>query len=111
MIQIVSAASLLICMAIITDPQIQASREAKLEAEREASTRAYDEWMSQQNLIQEQYQQETEMLAAGSVSSIPEKSVEWLKYICDRNKGQFNAKQDPNWGDGYFILYCKGVTK
>jgi hypothetical protein len=111
MIQIVSAASLLICMAIITDPQIQASRETKLEAEREASTKAYDEWVSQQNLIQEQYQQEKEMLATGSVGSIPEKSVEWLKYKCACNKGQFSVKQDPDWKDGYFILYCKGVAK
>jgi hypothetical protein len=98
-------------MAIIADPQIQASKEAKLEAEREASTKAYDEWVSQQNLIQEQYQQEKEMLATGSVGSIPEKSVKWLKYKCDCHKGQFSAKQDPNWGDGYFILYCKGATK
>jgi hypothetical protein len=110
MIQAVSAVSLLVCMAIIADPQIQASKEAKLEAEREASTKAYDEWVSQQNLIQEQYQQEKEMLATGSVGSIPEKSVKWLKYICDRNKGQFSVKQDPDRGDGYFMLYCKGVV-
>jgi hypothetical protein len=85
--------------------------EEKEMQKREASTKAYDKWVSQQNLIQEQYQQEKEMLATGSVGSIPEKSVKWLKYICDCNKGQFNAKQDPSWGDGYFILYCKGVTK
>jgi hypothetical protein len=71
----------------------------------------YEKWVSQQNLIQEQYQQGKEMLATGSVGSIPEKSVKWLKYKCDCHKGQFSAKQDPNWGDGYFILYCKGATK
>jgi hypothetical protein len=111
MIQVMTVGTLLFCMAIITNPQIRALKEAKLEAEREASTKAYDEWVSQQNLIQEQYQQEKEMLATGSVGSIPEKSVEWLKYKCDCHKGQFNAKQDPDWGDGYFILYCKGVAK
>jgi hypothetical protein len=110
-IQVIGAVSLLLCMAIMTNPQIQASREAKSEAEREAFTRAYDEWVSQQNLIEEQYQQEEEMLATGSVSSIPEESVEWLKYKCACHKGQFSVKQDPNWGDGYFILYCKGGIK
>jgi hypothetical protein len=113
MIQVMTVGALLF-IVVATNPQIQALREAKLaklEAEREASTRAYDEWMSQQNLIQEQYQQEKEMLATGSVGSIPDKSVKWLKYKCACNKGQFSVKQDPNWGDGYFILYCKGVTK
>lgn len=113
MIQIMTVGALLF-IVVATSPQTQALREAKLaklEAEREASTRAYDEWVSQQNLIEEQYQQEEEMLATGSVGSIPVESVEWLKYKCACHKGQFSVKQDPNWGDGYFILYCEGVAK
>jgi len=91
-------------------PELQKVQEKEMQR-REASTKAYDKWVHHQNVIQEQLEQEREMLGTGSVHAVPVTSVEWLKYICERNKGTFSKKEDPNWNSEYFILYCKGVTK
>ena len=91
-------------------PEIQKAQEREMQR-REAFTKAYDEWVHDQNVIQEQYQQEKIMLRTGSVHAVPVTSVEWLKYICERNKGTFSKKEDPEWNHDYFILYCKGVTE
>jgi hypothetical protein len=89
-------------------PELQKAQE-KAQERREASMKAYDEWNHEQNVIQEQLEQEREMLRTGSVHAVPVTSVEWLKYICERNKGTFSKKEDPEWNHDYFILYCKGV--
>ena len=89
-------------------PELQKAQE-KAQERREASMKAYDKWNHEQNVIREQYQQEKIMLRTGSVHAIPATSVEWLKYICERNKRTFSQKEDPERNHDYFILYCKGV--
>ena len=78
---------------------------------REASTKAYDKWNHEQNVMQEEYEQGQIMLNTGSVHAIPATSVESLKYICEQKKGTFSQKEDPEWNQDYFILYCKGVAR
>jgi len=91
-------------------PELQKAQEREMQR-REDFTKAYDEWVHDQYVVEEQLKQEKIMLRTGSVHAVPVTSVEWLKYICERNKGTFSKKEDPNWNSEYFILYCKGVTK
>ena len=91
-------------------PELQKAQEREMQR-REDSMKAYDKWNHEQNVMQEEYQQGQIMLNTGSVHAIPATSVESLKYICERNKGTFSKKEDPEWNHDYFILYCKGVTE
>jgi beta-N-acetylglucosaminidase len=107
MIKVVSAVSLLICMAIIADPQIQASKEAKLAAEREASTRAYDEW---NHTLHERikYVEDKDYLLANKKAYICYLSLDKaqrLKEDClDKEKKSKieQQKEDPN----YYRVFC-----
>jgi hypothetical protein len=110
MIQVVGAVSLLICMAIITDPQIQAVRQAKLAklaAEQEASQKAYDEW---NHTLHEQieYVEDKDYLLANKKAYIWYLSfdkAQRLKDDClDKEKKSKieQQKEDPN----YYIVFC-----
>jgi hypothetical protein len=91
-------------------PELQKAQE-KAQERREASTKAYDKWNHEHNVMQQEYEQGQIMLNTGSVHAIPATSVESLKYICEQKKGTFSQKEDPEWNHDYFILYCKGVAR
>ncbi len=107
MIQVIGAVSLLLCMAIMTNPQIQASREAKSEAEREAFTRAYDEW---NHTLYEQieYVEDKDYLLINKKANLMYLSLDKaqrLKNACldkDKKSKIEQQKEDPN----YYIVFC-----
>lgn len=113
MIQVMTAASLLLCMAIMTNPQIQALREAKLaklaklETEQEASQKAYDEW---NHTLYEQieYVEDKDYLLANKKANLMYLSLDKaqrLKDACldkDKKSKIEQQKEDPN----YYIVFC-----
>jgi hypothetical protein len=110
MIQVMTAASLLLCMAIITNPQIQALKEAKLaklEAEQEASQKAYDKW---NHTLHEQieYVEDKDYLLANKKARLGYLSLDKaqrLKNDCiekEKKSKIEQQKKDPS----YYIVFC-----
>jgi hypothetical protein len=109
MIQVMTAASLLF-IVVATNPQIQALREvklAKLEAEQEASTRAYDEW---NHTLYEgiEYVEDKDYLLANKKANLMYLSLDKAQRLKDdcldkEKKSKIEQqKEDPS----YYIVFC-----